>query len=158
MNIAILTEDTYGVNFFQNLITRLKKLGTIRNEVGIKIKRYNIYKLTNLLRVAKQDYDRTIVIVDCDGSCNNGNSKEINDLINKEGTKNTIGINLEFEIEEWICISEGVNYGPEKPSDVLKSQRKYEKFRLPIYADKLKIEELLDKSESFSFFIRALNR
>lgn len=111
-----------------------------------------------MLRVAKQDYDRTIVIVDCDGSCNNGNSKEINDLINKEGTKNTIGINLEFEIEEWICIFEGVNYGPEKPSDVLKSQRKYEKFRLPIYADKLKIEELLDKSESFFIFIRALNK
>ncbi len=158
MNIAILTEDTYGVNFFQNLITRLKKLGTIRNEVGIKIKRYNIYKLTNLLRVVNQDYDRTIVIVDCDGSCNNGNSKEINDLINKEGTKNTIGINLEFEIEEWICISEGMNYGPEKPSDVLKSQRKYEKFQLPIYVDKLKIEELLDKSESFFIFIRALNK
>ena len=81
MNIAILTEDTYGVNFFQNLIARLKKLETIRNEVGVKIKRYNIYKLKNLLRVANQDYDRTIVIVDCDGSCNDGNSKEINDLL-----------------------------------------------------------------------------
>ncbi len=69
MNIAILTEDTYGVNFFQNLIARLKKLETIRNDVGVNIKRYNIYKLTNLLRVVNQSYDKSIVIVDCDGSC-----------------------------------------------------------------------------------------
>ncbi len=158
MNVAILTEDTYGVNFFQNLIARLKKSETIRNEVGVKIKRYNIYKLKNLLRVANQDYDRTIVTVDCDGSCNNGNSKEINDLINGERRKNTVVINLEFEIEEWICVSDGINYGSEKPSIVLKSQRKYEKFQLPIYADKLKVRELLDKSESFSLYIQALNK
>lgn len=158
MNIAILTEDTYGVNFFQNLIARLKKLETIRNEVGIKIKRYNIYKLTNLLRVVNQVYDKTVVIVDCDGSCSTGNSKEINDLINKEGTTDTVVVNLEFEIEEWICVSEGINYGLEKPSIVLKSQRKYAKFQLPSYADKLKVEELLDKSESFSHFISALNK
>ncbi|MHB1709643.1 MAG: hypothetical protein ACYCT2_09240 [Thermoplasmataceae archaeon] len=158
MKIAILTEDRYGVQFFQNLVSFLKKSEMIRNHLAISPKRYNIYKLTNLLRTVNRDYDKTIVIVDCDGSCDTGNSKEISEIIKKESTENVIQVNLDFEIEEWICISEKIDYGKDKPSVVLWAQRKYEKYQLPKYANNLNIGELESKSVSFSTFMRSLNR
>ncbi|MHB8545077.1 MAG: hypothetical protein ACYC9S_13910 [Leptospirales bacterium] len=96
------------------------------------------------------------MIVDCDGSCNDGNPGDITDIINQNAGKNTIQVNLEFEIEEWICISEGISYKPNKPSMILKTQRNYEKFQLPKYANKLQIQVLKGKSSSFALFLESL--
>jgi len=118
---------------------------------------YNAFKLKTALTASTSSYDRTVVLIDCDGNCEEGNSSQIINIIEKSNHKSIIQVHLKWEIEEWICVGEGIILSSEKPSKILAQKLKYEKKDLPRYADNLNIVNLKKSSNSFSDFIGALS-
>ncbi len=71
MNIKILAEDTCGAKFFDKLIKRVKNKGVVSNEVKASLDHIQCLcsrKMTNQIKVAIDDFDKTIVVVDGDGN------------------------------------------------------------------------------------------
>jgi hypothetical protein len=62
---------------------------------------------------------------------------------------------LDYEVEEWICISKGIRFS-DKPSEELRRRENYEKYKLPNYADELDIRKLREGSRSFREFVEAV--
>jgi len=153
-----LIEDSYGPAFIDKLIKKLKENGFIKTNEQITCDKFTINKLAAMIKVQKIQKNRIIVIVDCDGKCENGNGKRIIDICIDNKMDDRCIIKLAYEIEEWICTIDGLDYRKEKPSKVLKHKLKYEKYRLPDYANNIanKVQELMTKSDSFHQFIECL--
>lgn len=62
---------------------------------------------------------------------------------------------IDYEIEEWICVSEGLRFGKEKPSKVLEKEQGYEKWKLSRYVERLNFE-ILRNHPSFKEFLEFL--
>ncbi|MHB1471318.1 MAG: hypothetical protein ACYCSA_09395 [Thermoplasmataceae archaeon] len=156
MKVRVLIEDSYGPNFISKLAGKLKQGSYLAHSTAVDCRQYTIYKLNTLLKSSISPFDRTVILVDCDGDCNAGNSSMIKSLIEGYGNKKLIPVFLQWEIEEWICISQGIQISSGKPSEILTSAYNYKKYHLPRYADKLNIDELQRSSKSFGDFVKAL--
>ncbi|MGC8726309.1 MAG: hypothetical protein ACP5RS_07040 [Thermoplasmata archaeon] len=159
MKISVFTEDKYGPQFIKKLFLILKNKKIInQNIILYNAHRYPVcnYKLGRMVSSALTDRDKALVLVDADGSnredVKNSTLKHIKD----EDKSKTEVIVLEYEIEEWICISSDLLWKGDKPSNILKSELKYEKYKLPDYADKLNFEKLSKSSLSFKDFLNSL--
>ncbi len=62
----------------------------------------------------------------------------------------------EYEIEEWICISKDLKWKHLKPSEELKRNFGYEKYKLPKYANELDFDKLKKNCKSFKAFLNVL--
>ena len=113
-----MIEDSYGPNFISKLAGRLKQGSYLVLSTAVDFRQYTIYKLNALLKSSISHFDRTVILVDCDGDCNAGNSSMIKSLIEGCGNKKLIPVFLQWEIEEWICISEGIQISSWKPSEI----------------------------------------
>ncbi len=157
MTIKIFCEDRKGKPFFEELIKRMKKKGILRN-IPIKVGYIGGRVGTSLERRIKaslrEGCNKFIVIYDAHGE----DIKEVRDrvwrFIPVNVSSNTCVVILDFEIEEWICISEGIDCGSE-PYKTLKSKIGYEKHKLPKYAEKLNFNKLKE-CRSFKEFLDCL--
>ena len=157
MNVQVLSEDTYGKQFISNLVSVLKSASVIDNGIKISTLKYNLYKLRSIITASIRSFNKVIVLIDCDGDCQSGNSALAIREIEKFNYNNIIQIRLSWEIEDWLCISEGISINSERSSIALrKKYNGYRKFQLPKYAQKLDVEKLSKESESFSKFLNEL--
>lgn len=58
-----------------------------------------------------------------------------------------------YEIEDWLCISDGMKLGNQKSSSAIMAKMRYKKFSLPEYSTKLNVELLMKNCKSFKDFI-----
>lgn len=152
MKVTILIEDTYGKPFMDGLIKDLKSKEFVDRSWAFKVNQYNVYKLNKMLKAAT-DSDKIILFVDCDGDCNNNNARSIHEICEKQNNGKIGIIDLMYEIEDWLCISEGMKLGNQKSSSAIMAKTRYEKFRLPEYSTKLNVELLMKNCKSFKDFI-----
>jgi len=154
--ILIFSEDQYGPKFFQKLLQRLRREGFIPTEMNVTTgpRIRNCYaKTQRAIKAALGDFDRVILVIDGDGNPEQARRQIQAHLPADEEPR--IGVVVtQYEIEEWICYSDGIRFGSEKPSQVLHKKHAYEKFKLPQYADKLDLQRLRDMSESFRYFLK----
>ncbi|MFZ3383929.1 MAG: hypothetical protein WA144_08390 [Candidatus Methanoperedens sp.] len=161
MNIKIISEDDYGGVFLKNVIVLLKNKNLIGN-VTVKATKpmrplCNL-KLDRILKAFDNSCDKIIIILDSDGP-QNYESRYINiERHVPPGLRTPVKIILvDYEIEEWICISKNLKWKHSKPSEVLKNKDGYVKSRLPKYAAELDFDVLSNKCKSFKAFLAALN-
>jgi len=160
MNIAILIEDHFGPQFINHLFERMKSENIMPENIClIRSRKYAFCnpKLGNMVKAAISDSEKVIILIDADGE----------PIYNKEGAtwrhirngrvrEKVRLVSLDYEIEEWICASLGLQYGNSKPSSVLKHRLKYRKSRLPDYTNKLDFQKLSKSCASFRRFLQAL--
>ncbi|NJE09910.1 hypothetical protein [Thermococcus sp. MAR1] len=163
--IVIITEDTYGGEFFKRLLGRLNHEGLANTKLkklsGRKNPIHAPYlcnpKLTKIIKAAESAFPEFILIVyDGDGPANYGSRKR--DIAKHIPKKTEVPVKIflfEYEIEEWICKSLGYSWST-KPSDELKKRERYTKSNLPKYADKLDFERLKRNCKSFREFLEIL--
>jgi hypothetical protein len=171
LKIAIYTEDTYGPAFIRKVINRLIKDGKIKNRKfeyqrnsPALIKKCNESKFRKVRSVIKE-VDRVLIIIDKEKTYNYDENKAVWQHLSglkNEYLRKIVVIATEPEIEEWICISLGIDFdrtgynAKDKPSEVLKRKLGYKKERLKDFANKLDFNKLLAESESFKLFYESL--
>ena len=161
--IVIITEDTYGGEFFKRFLNRLRKEGLanvgLKKLSGRKNPIHAPYlcnpKLGKILRASELSRpDFILLAYDGDGSSNYKSRRRDVEKHIPRSLKTPVKVLLfEYEIEEWICRSLGYNWAT-KPSDELKQRERYAKHKLPDYVSKLDFEKLKDNCKSFQEFLR----
>ena len=160
--IVIITEDTYGGEFFKRLLGRLNREGFTNIRLKKILGRKNPIrapflcdpKLNRIIKAAElAGPDFILVIYDGDGPSNYASRKKDVGKHIPKSLKTPVKILLfEYEIEEWICRSLGYSWST-KPSDELKKREGYEKYQLPDYVNKLDFERLKRNCKSFREFL-----
>lgn len=155
MKFVFLVEDHFGRPFFERLFS--KKID--EQIVSGKLERVHHAKLNG--KITKQikanigKVDRIVIIADADGGDPAAKRQNIARFVDNVDSEHVKIVLLDYEIEEWICYSEGIKFDDQKPSNVLKHKRGYEKFRLPEYAEKIDCKKLQDIN-SFKRFVASL--
>lgn len=157
MTVKIFCEDKKGKPFFERLIKRMKKEGRFGN-ISVKVGFIGGSVGTVLERRIKaslrEGCSKFIVIYDAHGDDINKVRNKVLRFIPDNVRPKTCIVILDFEIEEWICISEEINCGS-KPYETLKNRIGYEKYRLPDYAERLDFNKLIN-CRSFLEFLDCL--
>ncbi len=164
--ILILTEDTYGIDFFRKLINRLKSQRFIKINYSFKYRRYPGVcnsKLCRILKSIGNNLVKIIIVADADGMNKNHVKSMIEKHIPNEFKNITKYIIFNHCIEEWICEGLGVTKCfSHNPVHILNNYlrqnkgREYEKYMLPSFADKLDLKKLLNNQE-FKYFLNCIN-
>ncbi|MCZ7402953.1 MAG: hypothetical protein O8C61_12090 [Candidatus Methanoperedens sp.] len=161
MKITLIVEDSWGVPFFPIVIERLKAVNLVNKNLIISKPKHLPAdcngKLDEILKMVDNKFDRIIIILDADGPQNYKTRYERaqSHIPNNMATPVKI-ILAEYEIEEWICISKGLKWKHQKPSDELKTKYSYEKWKLPQFAAELDFDKLGKNCKSFKDFLDAL--
>ncbi len=163
--ILILTEDTYGKDFFRRLINRLKSQSLIKNYTFEYIRypgRCNP-KLCRILKLKGINSFKIIIVADADGMNKNYIRSMLEKHVPDEFRNITKYIIFNHCIEEWICIGLGiVIHSSQDPvrvlNDYLRQNKgiEYEKYMLPSFADKLDLKKLMSNQE-FKYFLDCIN-
>ncbi len=161
MKLKLIVEDSWGVPFFPIVIERLKVANLVNKNLIIQKPKHAPAdcngKLDEILKMVDNNCDRIIVFLDADGPQNYRNRYErAQSHIPNHMTERVKIILTEYEIEEWICISKGLKWKHDKPSEVLKTKYHYEKWKLPKYAAELDFDKLQKNCKSFKDFLKAL--
>ena len=169
MKIAIFTEDRYGIGFLKKVVNRLISEGYLKEKIefakphtpSLIKKCHNVSKVKAVVR----EVDKVLIVIDKENVSEYDEDREIwkhlKGLSKADKAKIAV-IATEPCIEEWICISLGLNFDKtgnnveRKPDRVLESRKKYRKQDLPNYALQLDFEKLLKESNSFKRFYYAL--
>jgi len=157
MTIKIFCEDRKGKPFFENLVNRMKREGLIGN-VSIKVG-YIGGKVGTVLerriRASLRECNKFIVVYDAHGEDIEKVRDRVRRFVPDVVRSTTCIVILDYEIEEWICASEGINCGGE-PYKTLKHKIGYDKYKLPDFADRLNFEKL-KSCRSFVEFLNCLS-
>ena len=167
--MCILSEDTYGVDFLRGVVDRLVKEGFVSpvqlveggHSNGMAGNVCNT-KVNRILRAAIPEgtCDRVVVAIDADGHDPAAKEQEfIEKHVPTELRGSVCVLAFEQEAEEWITVSmgKGVAPGGLKPSEYLRQHERYEKRKLPEYADELNLDSLREL-RSFRKFLECLER
>ena len=160
MNIKIISEDDYGGAFLKNVIEQLKNkkiVGNITVKATKPMRPLCNLKLDRILKAFDTSCDKIIIILDSDGP-QNYESRYVNiERHVPHGLRTPVKIILvDYEIEEWICISKNFEWKHSKPSEELKVKDGYIKSSLPKYAAELDFDKLVKNCISFKAFLAAL--
>ncbi len=163
--IMIYTEDTYGVDFFRELVYRLQEEGHVGDFTlrALKLAGLCREKMKRQIIASAGDYCKVIVVVDGDGKERNEVHKRVMEHVPVEIQDKVQAIIFQFMIEEWICNGLNIRYR-DKPSqdlnDWLRDTRgyknKYEKYMLPNFVGDLDFQKLQNDA-NFNSFIDTLN-
>jgi|GEM_PF-1371329 hypothetical protein len=169
LKVAIYTEDTYGLGFIKNVINRLISEGFISTKIqfaktytpALIKKCHNVRKVCSVVR----DVDRVLIVIDKESVDNYDEYEDIwkhlKNLKDYDREKIVV-IATEPEIEEWVCVSLGIDFDrtgndiEKKPSRILENNHNYKKSRLSEYANELNFKKLLEESKSFRDFYASL--
>lgn len=122
--------------------------------------------MTDQIKAAIGDFDKTIVVVDGDGNPEKEEKKQKERHFPKDENKlkRVEIIVFKDEIEEWVCYSIGIKFS-NKPSDALHEWNKkkhcfksggYKKKFLPDYVKELNFDKLKAIDASFKKFLKLL--
>ncbi len=146
IEILILTEDSYGVPFWEKITKILKNYSLIPKHVKITVKRQDFPCNSKTTKIAKtfvsvSEKNFCFLIFDGDGQKNHKESieKEKFNILALEKRKRVHILVFETEIEELIIHSKKGRF---KPSEYLKTHRNYDKKDLTRYAEKIRLEDL----------------
>ncbi len=161
MKIKLIVEDFYGVDFLKNVIERLKEANLVNKNLIIPKPKHLPAdcnpKLDEILEYNDKKFDRIIIVFDADDPRNFKDRYERAQSHIPKVMKTPVKIVLaEYEIEEWICYSRNLKWKHSKPSEELKRQFGYEKYKLPKYANELDFDKLQKNCRSFKDFLNAL--
>ena len=168
MKIAVFTEDKYCPRFIRKVVNRLISEGYIigniefaRSHTSALIRKCNNVSVSRKVKAVIRDVDRIIIVIDKENTYDYDENREIwrhlKDL-KEEDIQKVHVIATEPEIEEWICVSLGIDFDRtgydtnRKPNKILERKEDYKKSKLDKYAEKLDFEKLLNSSESFKKF------
>ncbi len=160
MNIKIISEDDYGGAFLKNVIAQLrnrKLVGNVTVKGSKPMRPLCNFQLDRILRSFDASCDKIIIVLDSDEP-QNFEYRYANIVRHvPDNLKTPVEIILmDYEIEEWICISKNLKWKHSKPSDELKNKEGYTKSSLPKYASELDFDKLQKNSRSFKAFLNAL--
>jgi len=158
MTIKIFCEDRKGKPFFERLINRMKREG-IAGNISIKVGYIGGCVgsvLERRIRASMRDCSKFIIVYDAHGRNVEEVRKSVWRFVPDAVKVNSCIVILDFEIEEWICVSEGIDCGNE-PYKTLKHKIGYEKYKLPDFAERLNFERLRGY-RSFDEFLDCLER
>ena len=137
MKFLFLVEDYFGQPFFERFFSKKANerifSGKLERVRHVKLSG----KITRQIKANIGKVDRIIIIADADGGDLNAKNLHIARFIDNVYAEYVKIVLLDYEIEEWICHSEGIKFNDQKPSNVLKHKIGYEKYRLPEYAEKM---------------------
>jgi len=159
--IMVLCEDSYGTDFLKELINRLKSENIVPTGLHVNAERFYGPCNTKLERQIKpmafqRGYNFFIIVADADGNPTEAVKKKIEYHVPNNFKDITRFVILNYEIEEWICISLNIEIN-DKPSNILKRKFNYEKYKLKGYVPKLDFKKL-KKCRSFCDFVKELRR
>jgi len=171
VSCKIFSEDAHGREFFKRLVEKLKRQGVISSNISVNVNRLPGICYTKTKRVLKaaSDFDRIIILVDADNPANkNTIFQKVSKHIPQDVANKTQVIVIDYEIEEWICQSLGINFGNQKPSEALdiwcritKGIKKgYKKSRIVQFVDDVanSANTLMQISRTFRDFINFLSK
>ena len=155
MRSRLVVEDSFGPDFIKKLFSKKfdEKLLSGKLEVVTSCLLGN--KLGRKVNAALLDVDRVLILVDADGQSLDQKTKILKQYLGVRHLDRTSIVLLDYEIEEWICYSEGIPIRGGKPSNILKRRQNYRKNRLPRFAEKLDCKRLAG-CPSFLRLTRAL--
>ena len=155
MKFLFLVEDYFGQSFFERFFSKKIDEHIFSGKLeGVRHAKLN-GKITKQVRANIGKVDRIIIIADADGQDLATKNQDITRFVDSVYAEYVKIVLLDYEIEEWICHSEGINLDGQKPSSVLKYKRRYKKSKLPTYAEKIDCKKLQD-SNSFKRFASSL--
>ena len=158
MTFSCLVEDAYGEYFWPMFFRKKKEekiLDNIPNLRKIKSWNQNILKLNKtIINFIKSKDDFVLLILDGEGKDIARKISELKEKIKQEYHDKLKIYFFDYEIEEWICHMLDLKYD-DKPSKILKHQEKYEKNKLPRYAEKMDCKKLGD-CQSYVRFLDVL--
>ena len=155
MKFTFLVEDRFGPHFFEIFFRKKVSEGIFSGRLK-RVRRCSIgNKMTRIISANAGKVDRIIIIADADGGSLEDKRSDILRYVSKTDAEHVMVVLMNYEIEEWICYSEGIEFGSQKPSDVLKHRKNYRKQRLPCYADKMDCQRL-QGCKSFAALARSL--
>lgn len=161
MNIKIISEDDYGGAFLKNVVAQLKiknMIGNVTVKASKPMRPLCNQKLDRILKAFDTSCDKIIIILDSDNPQNYASRYEnVNRHVPRDLRTPVKIILADYEIEEWICLSQKLTWNQSKPSDELKRTSGYMKSSLPKYANELDFHALRKNCRSFNEFLDALN-
>lgn len=144
MRFVFLVEDSFGRIFFKKFFAKKAE----ENIFSGQLKRSYNYppgsKMGRIISANSDNADRIIVIADADGKNREEMERRIYRHVGSEHANRVRVVMLDYEIEEWICYSQGIKFDDQKPSDVLSHKKGYQKKQLPAYAERLDCKKLQD--------------
>jgi hypothetical protein len=154
----ILCEDKHGGPFLKDLVNRLKNSKMITRSFSVNVAKFygacNAKLRRQLIAESQVRVRRFVILVDADGK----NKTTIRSRVRQHVPSNLASITrivvLDYEIEDWICVSLGINLNS-KPSILLEQRYGYKKHNLKSYVLKLDFQEL-QKCGSFCDFVGSL--
>ena len=161
--IIIFTEDTYGVEFFNNLIQMISKRYKTQLKVTLHRLAGKCYpKVNRQITAACNSTKNGIVLIIADAEGENVQSVE-RFLLRYVPKTCPIPVRLlifQYMIEEWICVGLSIKYSSDlirRLDEYLRNMRgpnyKYKKRILPDFVERLDMNKL----EQHSLFVKFLN-
>ncbi len=142
MKLCFLVEDCFGQVFFPRFFHKKNSEGVLGGRLERVIRCPIGSKMGRMISANVGKVDRAIVIADADGESLEEKMKKVLKHVKDEDKEFVKVVLLDHEIEEWICHSEGIRFGDQKPSDALRHHKNYTKNQLPRYAERLDCEKL----------------
>lgn len=156
MNFYFIVDDYHGPSFIKKLFQ--KKLDEhIFTGKLLNVKRVppGSSKIQRIIKAVSKKGIRIIILTDAEGLQPFEKKHKILQNIDSAYHKQIRIVLLCYEIEEWICYSNGFKINS-KPSEILKTKLQYKKSNLPDYALKLDCDKLRD-CKSFEHLLNAIN-
>lgn len=144
MKFYFFVEDSHGSDFITVLFKKNSGEGLLSGNI-VDARRYDLSnKLRRMVNAAihLKKVDRVIILRDADGRSLDKEIERIKQYLDPRYLRYVHIVLLDYEIEEWICYSQGIPVKGEKPSKILKHRQKYQKNRLPKFAEKLDCKKL----------------
>jgi hypothetical protein len=155
---VLLCEDKYGGPFLRDLTNRLKSSGLMSRRTGVDTtKFYGACNVKLEKQLIAKSLDRTCsftILVDSDGREKAPIRRRVAQHIPRNLATITRTIILDYEIEDWICVSLGMPLNG-RSAEMLRRRYGYEKYRLVSYVPKLDFERL-KVCQSFRDFVNSL--
>lgn len=144
MRFVFLVEDCFGPNFFKKFFSKKAEENIFSGQFQGSYSYPLGAKMGRIIGANLGDADRVIVIADADGQDPEEKKQRIHKYVGSRHANRVRIVMLDYEIEEWICYSQGLKFGDQKPSAVLKHKKGYQKRQLPTYAERLDCDKLQD--------------
>ena len=142
MKFLFIVEDHFGKPFFSKFFHKKLSEGFFSGSLVNVLSIIPGPKISRLIGANIGNVDRIIIIADADGGNLEEKKQNVLSFVKYDHVEHVKVVLLDHEIEEWICYSEGIEFGDQKPSKVLKYRKNYQKRQLPRYADKLDCKTL----------------
>jgi len=161
--VVVFCEDTYGPEFFRNLVNRLEK-EKIVGDVKIVGETFRVCwkKTTRQLTASTDGYDAVLLVVDAEGEDKKKKRAHLMKHVPADQKTKVHTIIFDIMIEEWVCLGLGIKHGSRPSEDLSNWKRdkegaaqKYQKRQLPGFVAQMDLSKLKN-DRSFKILLKVL--